>query len=153
TGEARSVVTAALNSVHIGDDSARDLNLCNCPDGVEEMFAHVIAAGATLAERARARSDAAAENDAIVEAIAMREAMEKAQARFAQSAALPYDVAVYSQQADAEIARGMGRPDPSCWEDVADIWESTNRLPNAAYARYREAQARLQAGDGAATAA
>jgi DNA-binding CsgD family transcriptional regulator len=77
----------------------------------------------------------------------------KAQARFVDVARLPHDVAVARHWGDAELARALGRPEPQIWREVGNAWEHSGRLSNLAYARWREAEARLQAGEGAAGAA
>jgi DNA-binding CsgD family transcriptional regulator len=54
--------------------------------------------------------------------------------------------------ADVELARAAGGSSPARWRDVGDAWQRAQRLPHVAYARWREAQARLQGGEGAAAA-
>jgi DNA-binding CsgD family transcriptional regulator/tetratricopeptide (TPR) repeat protein len=54
--------------------------------------------------------------------------------------------------ADAEVARAEGRHDPAQWHAVAESWAVDGRRPHLAYARFREAEAHLVAGDGAGAA-
>jgi DNA-binding CsgD family transcriptional regulator len=54
--------------------------------------------------------------------------------------------------ADAELARAEQRPDPEAWGALADEWERYERLPHVAYARFREGEAHVLAGNGSAAA-
>jgi DNA-binding CsgD family transcriptional regulator len=65
----------------------------------------------------------------------------------------PHDAEVDREWGDAELGRARGRSEPAAWRALADRWASRNRLPNVAYARFREAEAHLQAGDGPVAAA
>ncbi len=57
-------------------------------------------------------------------------------------------------QVVAEAARAEGRADPVAWDAAAVAHEGVGTLPDAAYCRYRQAEALLEIGDrGAATAA
>ena len=47
----------------------------------------------------------------------------------------------------AQIAAELHRTDPDVWRAVADAWEQSARIPNATYARYREAAAHVAVSD------
>ncbi len=150
-GEPERVRTAIAETVdlYFSDPHA---TVRGCSDWAESLYAYGLAAEADLAERARVRGDAAADQEAVSKAVELRESMEKVQSRFSEMVTGPYDQRVYRLQADAELSRAMARPDPAVWQLVGDTWLSTMRLPNGGYARWREAQARMQAGEGAAAA-
>lgn len=48
--------------------------------------------------------------------------------------------------AEAEATRAVGSSDPGAWEHAAEAWESRDGIFEAAYARYRRAEALLSAG-------
>jgi ATP/maltotriose-dependent transcriptional regulator MalT len=52
----------------------------------------------------------------------------------------------------AELARGRGRNDPKLWHKAASAWDELRRPYQAACARWREAEAQIEAGDRAAAA-
>jgi DNA-binding CsgD family transcriptional regulator/tetratricopeptide (TPR) repeat protein len=52
----------------------------------------------------------------------------------------------------AELARARGRNDPALWQKAALAWEPIERLYGMVYARWREAEAHVEAGDRAAAA-
>jgi DNA-binding NarL/FixJ family response regulator len=56
-------------------------------------------------------------------------------------------MALHRMTAAAEATRVEGRPDPAAWHAVAEGWEAFPRPYFAAYARWREAEAALAAGD------
>jgi ATP/maltotriose-dependent transcriptional regulator MalT len=55
----------------------------------------------------------------------------------------PADVPIVRKQLAAELHRD----DPAAWREVADDWERCSRVPNAIYARVRQAGAYLAQGD------
>ena len=55
---------------------------------------------------------------------------------------MPANVAL----AEAEATRAAGSSDPDAWERAAEAWESRDGIFEAAYARYRRAEALLAAG-------
>jgi DNA-binding CsgD family transcriptional regulator/tetratricopeptide (TPR) repeat protein len=59
------------------------------------------------------------------------------------SGGMPGDVTLIQAQLDAE----QHRDDPERWRAVADAWDRAHRLPHAAYARLRQAEAHLAVGD------
>jgi len=52
----------------------------------------------------------------------------------------------------AELARARGRNDPALWRKAAEEWDRLERLYHAAIARWREAEALIEAGDRTAAA-
>ena len=52
----------------------------------------------------------------------------------------------FIQQAEAEAARADGTNDPGAWEALVERWARLDRPYQVAYARYREAEALLEAG-------
>jgi DNA-binding CsgD family transcriptional regulator len=52
----------------------------------------------------------------------------------------------FIQQAEAEASRADGTNDPGAWEALAERWAGLDRPYQVAYARYREAEALLEAG-------
>jgi ATP/maltotriose-dependent transcriptional regulator MalT len=124
-----------------------------CPDWSDELLVEGIGAAADAAERARARRDADAEATAIARAQALREQLRLAHERFTKHARAPFDVPIRAAFTDAEVQRALGRSDPQQWYALAETWATASRPPLVAYARWREAAARLQRGDGASFAA
>jgi DNA-binding CsgD family transcriptional regulator len=51
------------------------------------------------------------------------------------------------RSAQAERSRAAGTPDPAAWRAAIDAWEARDRPYEAAYARWRGAEAQLAAGD------
>jgi ATP/maltotriose-dependent transcriptional regulator MalT len=119
---------------------------------VDSLLVEGVAADADVAERARARRDDGAVREAVAGARALHERFAKAQMRFSQWKNPPKDAVPRRMRADAELARAEGRPDAESWRQLADVWAASDRQPNIAYARWREAEARLQRGDGVAAA-
>jgi DNA-binding CsgD family transcriptional regulator len=73
-----------------------------------------------------------------------------------QAAAEDVDRAVtraHAATAAAELTRVEGEADPGAWAAAAEAWTAVERPYHAAIARWREAEARLQAGDRTATVA
>jgi ATP/maltotriose-dependent transcriptional regulator MalT len=62
------------------------------------------------------------------------------------AAAMP-EAAVLVLSADAEATSATGTPDPELWAQTADAWATIDRPFRVARARWREAEARLIAGD------
>jgi ATP/maltotriose-dependent transcriptional regulator MalT len=124
----------------------------DCPDWCDELLVEGIGAAADAAERARGRRDEEAEANAIVQARALREQLAVAHARFASHTRPPFDVPMRDALTDAEVERAHGRSSPEHWQALAEGWAKAGRRPNLAYARWREAQARLQRGEGTAAA-
>jgi DNA-binding CsgD family transcriptional regulator/tetratricopeptide (TPR) repeat protein len=92
-------------------------------------------AAADLAELARARRDAAAETAARERATAFRDGARDRTA----SAAHPALAATI----EAEHARAAGDSDPTSWDAAARAWEARPGPFQAAYARWRQAEAAL----------
>jgi DNA-binding CsgD family transcriptional regulator/tetratricopeptide (TPR) repeat protein len=109
-------------------------------------------AAADIAEIARARRDPAMERRAIEAAASLRASrvpiVEATLAR--QSGAQRAISVAESASAAAEDLRLAGEATPEAWADVAALWAGCRRPYPTAYARAREAEARLVAGDRAA---
>jgi len=108
-------------------------------------------ADADLVERSRAARDPDIETDAVVERIDSRIA---AIATFADRVGVEtgarLDVLASLRAAEAERSRATGAPDPARWETAIELWEARERPYDAAYARWRLAEAHLGRGERAA---
>ena len=49
-------------------------------------------------------------------------------------------------QAEAELTRAEGAPDPAAWEQAADLWAALRQPYEAAYCRFRQGEAALASG-------
>ena len=121
---------------------------------ISEIYALGLRANADVAELARARRSSSEE----VEAVAAGEALlVRIRERHADVAATRPAVAhlseVWLQLCEAEGTRLHRRPDPAGWATCADTWEREGLPYTAAYARWREAEARLAARGDRETAA
>ena len=100
---------------------------------------------ADLAERARARRDAAAV--AILERDGER-ALEGARAlldgTMSERSPMYRRTAAYVELAAAEATRLRGAPDPQAWRAAAAAWEGSGNVLRRLYARIREVEARLE---------
>ena len=92
-------------------------------------------AAADLAELARARRDAAAETTARERATAFRDGARDRAADAAHPA--------LAATIEAEHARAAGDSDPALWDAAARAWEARPGPFQAAYARWRQAEAAL----------
>jgi DNA-binding CsgD family transcriptional regulator len=108
-------------------------------------LAPVLAAGvraeADLAARARATGDAAAEIAAVQRAARLRAAARELVA----GEGLPEPV-LHAETAAAEEERARGPASPETWAALAARWEGFGMPFQAAYARWRQAEATLAAG-------
>ena len=120
-------------------------------DGVQTMRLCRVAvwAAADLGEAARATRDAAGIEDAGIRLARVAARLDELEARFA-GASGGRELAANRLTAAAEATRVDGRSDPAAWRAVAEAWEAFERPYFAAYARWREAEAALAAGDRAA---
>ena len=111
-------------------------------------------AAADVAEVARARRDPAMERRAIDAAATMRASREPivALTLAAQTGPQAAYSAAEAASAAAEDLRLTGEAVPSTWRAVAEQWEACHRPYPAAYARAREAEALMVAGDRSAAA-
>ena len=139
-----------LESARAAVDEAIDrIEFCS-EDG--ERLAEVALAGvaveADAAQRARDFGDAGAEREARLRAdmmnLRVQAVAEDVDRRVTRAQALA---------AAAELTRAEGRADPEAWAASAAAWEELERPYQAAIARWREAEARLQDGDRAVAAA
>lgn len=142
--EVRSLVDQALDAVAQGGERGASLAW---------LGALAIQAEVELALDARARGDDPAMRDAagrvaVIAAVVEREAAAVATAWGPRAAAL-------LAQVRAEQSRLLPSVDGRCtaWESAVDRWEAIERPSNAAYARYRLAEARLARGDPRASVA
>jgi DNA-binding CsgD family transcriptional regulator len=60
---------------------------------------------------------------------------------------VPPEIDALGRLCDAELARARGRGTPVLWSDVAQAWDDLGRLYPTAYARWRETEAAVAAGD------
>jgi DNA-binding CsgD family transcriptional regulator len=99
-------------------------------------------AAADLAEEARARQDEAGAAQAVNTADELG-ARFAAHVRASPARATSHDphLVVDTLLADAEVRRAHGRSDPELWARVAEHWERLDHVPDAAVARWREAEA------------
>jgi DNA-binding CsgD family transcriptional regulator/tetratricopeptide (TPR) repeat protein len=115
---------------------------------VSELYALNLRALADVAELARARRvpdrtrEAEAAGDAVLEAFRARHAEV-----LAVRPALGDQSAAWLRLCEAEAARLHARPDVAAWVATAAAWEAQRRPYAVAYARWREAEARLAARD------
>ena len=111
---------------------------------VDEVYVLGIRAAADAAELARVRRDEAGEREALTTGDGFLEALR---ARHADVAAhRPVYEALSRAEvlmAEAEVTRLRRAPDPAAWRAAADGWAGLRRPYPEAYARWREAEARL----------
>jgi DNA-binding NarL/FixJ family response regulator len=103
-------------------------------------------AAADLADAARATRDPATMEDARARLGRIADRLAEYEPRFAGTATA-HELAAHRMTVDAEASRIDGRPDPAEWRAVAEAWAAFDRPYFAAYARWREAEAALAAGD------
>jgi DNA-binding CsgD family transcriptional regulator/tetratricopeptide (TPR) repeat protein len=104
-------------------------------------------AAADLADEARARGDVDAEARALAAADRLHQRfLVHAAASRALSVRPDPHLVVDEELAAVEHGRAHGRHDPEAWARVAASWDSMGHLPDAAQARWREAEARLLLG-------
>jgi len=121
------------------------------------MSGHLLAAGmracADLAQEATARRDDAAASAARAAAAALSEWADRMEGRpFTDHpflGTIPADRADW----DAERTRLAGSSDPAAWDAAGKAWQALSCPHRAGYARWRQAQAQLDAGLPAAAAA
>jgi DNA-binding CsgD family transcriptional regulator/tetratricopeptide (TPR) repeat protein len=107
------------------------------------LYALGVRAEADRAELARARHPSQpAPDDGTAAALLDR----LGQAAQGPAAGLP-ELAAWRATALAERTRQQGRPDPAAWAAAVAAWERLGQPYRAAYARFRQAEALLAAGD------
>jgi len=136
-------------------ETRRALALFQVPD-LTIMCGRLLVAGmracADLAEQARARRDqagAAAAADAAADLASWAEQMGAPFADHPTVATIPAERAIW----EAERTRLAGHSDPAAWAAAAKTWGGLDCPHRAAYARWRQAQAQLDAGQPATAAA
>jgi DNA-binding CsgD family transcriptional regulator len=117
------------------------------------LLATGMRACADLAEQARARRDAPAAEAAVAAAGGL--ASWSGQVPGPPFADHPFVATIPAERAtwDAERARLAGASDPQAWRAAAETWEGLGCPHRAGYARWRQAQAQLDAGQPATAAA
>jgi len=138
------------------EETRRALALFTVPD-MTIFCGRLLVAGmracADLGEQARARRD----EPAAVAAIAAADGLASwaAQMGGAPFTDHPYVATIPAERAtwDAERARLAGPSDPDAWATAAQAWQDLGWPHRAGYARWRQAQAQLDAGQPAAAAA
>jgi DNA-binding CsgD family transcriptional regulator/tetratricopeptide (TPR) repeat protein len=135
---AREAVETAIDRIEFcSEDGAR----------LARVAAVGVAVEADAAQRARDRGDREAEAASLQRASLMLERV-----RAATEPGRPVGEA-NRLTAEAEAARAAGRADPAAWATAAGAWEALARPYPAALARWREAEAHVEAGDREAAAA
>jgi len=129
---ARAAVDAALDRIEFCSDDVTQVT------GVSSAGMRV---EADAAQRARDRDDREAERDALLR-IELLLARVEAGAELERA---PLSAELVA--ARAEEARARGEDDPELWERAARTWQELERPYQAAYARWREAEAAAAAGD------
>ena len=100
-------------------------------------------AQAELAALARARRDAAAVRSWLARA---EKLIATARRAAAEAAAVTPNATGWLALAEAEHRRALGDARSELWAGAADTWERLERLPLAAYCRWRQAEALVAAG-------
>ena len=136
-GGARAAVAQALDQLELcTDDVAR----------IARVTALGIRVEADIAQRARDLSEPAEGREALTRAkIHMQRLRAAAQAGQAVERA-------FLAVGKAEMARARGRNDPALWLAAAEEWDQVQRPYPAAMARWRQAEAHVEAGDRGAAA-
>jgi DNA-binding CsgD family transcriptional regulator/tetratricopeptide (TPR) repeat protein len=147
---AGDIIQAVWLTATDGDGSSLERG---CPFWVDAMWSRGVVANADRATAARLRGDAEELERAVAAAYALYDAFEKAQARYSEFARPPAESTVSRHEAMAALGRAIDAPRPELWRAAGDAWEAENRLTECSHARWREAQALLQAGERAEVAA
>ena len=134
--EALALAERGIEWMAPSEDGIQTLRLCRV----------AVWAAADLGEAARATRDAAGIKDAGIRLARVAARLDELEARFA-GASGGRELAANRLTAAAEATRVVGRSDPAAWRAVAEAWEGFERPYFAAYARWREAEAALAAGD------
>ena len=108
-----------------------------------QMCAKGLRAQAELAALARARRDASAVRNWLTRA---RKLITAGRRAAAEASAVSPSPEGWLAMAEAEYARARAIVRPESWSQAAGIWERLDRLPLAAYCRWRQAEALVAAG-------
>jgi len=131
--EAASEAAAAIRRIEFSPETK-----------IGEVYALGLRGNADAAENARARRDADAEAAAIAAGDELLDAMERRHAEvIAESPVFTPLSTSWVLLCRAEAARLHRRADPDAWAATAVTWDALGRPYPAAYARFREAEARL----------
>jgi DNA-binding CsgD family transcriptional regulator len=112
-----------------------------------ELYLAALRAEADAAERARAAGDSDAEDEARRSGHAMSARMHDLVESASVEGPPPPQAVADLAQVDAELARLEGRADPALWRAAAAGNERIGNSVAVAYARMREAEGLLEAGD------
>ncbi len=114
---------------------------------IGEIYALGLRANADVAELARARrTSPAEEHDAVATGTSLLEGIRRRHADVvATRPAVAHLSEVWLLLCEAEATRLHRRPDPEAWVRCAEAWDRLGQPYVAAYARWREAEARLAA--------
>jgi DNA-binding CsgD family transcriptional regulator len=112
------------------------------------MLGLLLRAVGRLAAQARGRGDDDAFAAARGDAVRLRDEIHLY--RFEEPVAdpVPPELLIHHMAADAELAEIDGEPRPDLWAEAAERWDALAFPHHAAYARLREAEARLAAAGG-----
>jgi DNA-binding CsgD family transcriptional regulator/tetratricopeptide (TPR) repeat protein len=108
-----------------------------------QLCAQGLRAQAELAALARARQHAAAAADRITRATVL---LATARHAAAEGTAVTPNVAGWLALCEVEYERTRAAARPDLWSGAAETWERLERLPLAAYCRWRQAEALVAAG-------
>jgi DNA-binding CsgD family transcriptional regulator/tetratricopeptide (TPR) repeat protein len=103
-----------------------------------QLSAKGLRAQAELAALARARRDADAAREGLEHA---RRLLATARRAASEASAVTPNALGWLGLAEAEYGRADGRTQPEAWAEAAARWERLERVPLAAYCRWREAEA------------
>jgi DNA-binding CsgD family transcriptional regulator len=115
-----------------------------------QLCAQGVRAAVELVALARARRDHDAVRHQLGEA---RKLVTAARRAAAEAAEVTPTAAAWGAVVEAEYERARGAARPEAWAEAAVAWEGLDRLPLAAYCRWREAEALVAAGATRADAA
>jgi predicted ATPase/class 3 adenylate cyclase/DNA-binding SARP family transcriptional activator len=108
-----------------------------------QLCAQGLRARAELAALARARRDEHVLRHQLAEARKLR---SEARGDAPEAARITPNAAGWAAQAEAEYERARGEARPDTWAQAAKLWEKVERAPLAAYCRWRQAEALVEAG-------
>ncbi|HEY6013197.1 MAG TPA: hypothetical protein VIU37_04300, partial [Candidatus Limnocylindrales bacterium] len=112
---------------------------------VGEIYALGLRANADLAELARARRSTVQEDAALASGDALLEGIRRRHADVVETRpSVAHLSEVWRLLCEAEATRLHRRPDPRAWTACAEAWGRLGQPYPAAYARWREAEARLE---------
>ncbi|HEY7208578.1 MAG TPA: AAA family ATPase [Gaiellaceae bacterium] len=108
-----------------------------------QLCAKGLRAQAELAALARARRDGDAVRAHLGSAKSL---LATARGAAAEASTVTPNAEGWRLSAEAEYGRALGKARPEAWSEAAETWERLERLPLAAYCRWREAEGLVAAG-------